>query len=384
MTIRTTRQLVAALGLGVPQDPIDVTVIFPAYNEVEGVPASYEQIGPVIAAAGLDYELLFVDDGSCDGTWEAIQELAEKDTRVRGLRHRRNAGKASALANGITYARGQIIAICDADMQYDPADVLRVIEQVGFGYDAVTARKVQRKDRIMKRFPSYFFNLFVRRATGVKLHDMNAGLKAFSYEAANELVRYGYGELHRFFMVILAMKGYSIHEIEVESRPRTGGHTKYGAERYLRGAMDFLTVFFLSGYLERPLHLFGGAGITFIGGGAFVLTFTVFARLLNLPWQPGGTTFSVAALMMLTGVQLFGIGLIAEMVGNLENSARSTGKVSEVIGVERRSNRAAATGVRVDRRQSAEDLLALGHDLDAGVLSHNVQDDDEVASGKKD
>lgn len=379
MTIRTTRELVAALGLGVPQDPIDVTVIFPAFNEVVGVPASYEQIGPVIAAAGLDYELLFVDDGSADGTWEAIQCLAEKDARVRGLRHRRNAGKASALSNGITYARGKIVAIVDADMQYDPADVLRVIEQVGVGYDAVTARKVQRKDRLSKRLPSYVFNLFVRRMTGVQLHDMNAGLKAFSYEAANELVRYGYGELHRFFMVILAVKGYSIHEIEVQSRPRTGGRTKYGMERYLRGAMDFLTVFFLSGYLERPLHLFGGTGVTLIGAGTLTLTFTMATRLLGGAIQPGGTTVSIAALMILTGVQLFGVGLIAEMVGNLENSARSKGKVSDVIGVERRSNRAPSAGVRVDRRQSAEDLLELGHDLDRGHGRRSIEDD-EVAS----
>jgi len=181
-------------------------------------------------------------------------------------------------------------------------------------------------------------------------------------------------------MVILAVKGYSIHEVEVQSLPRTGGQTKYGAERYLRGAMDFLTVFFLSGYLERPLHLFGGTGIALIGGGTLLLMTTIIARLFGTAIQPGGTTLSVGALMMLTGVQLFGVGLIAEMVGNLENSARSTGKVSDVIGIERRSNRAPSAGVRVDRRQSAEDLLELGHDLEMGPMGRSMQDDDEVTT----
>lgn len=353
MTIRTTRELVAALGLGAPQDPIDVTIVLPAYNEVDNVPGSYEEIVAVMRTSGLDYEFIFVDDGSCDGTWEAISELAQNDTRVRGLRHRQNSGKASALANGITYARGRIVAIVDADLQYHAIDVLRVIEQAGVGYEAVTARKVMRKDRLTKRLPSKFFNTFVRRMTGVKLHDMNAGLKAFSYEAANELVRYGYGELHRFFMVILAVKGYSVHEVEVESRPRVAGTTKYGTERYMRGAMDFLTIVFLSGYLERPLHLFGGIGVALMATGTFFATYTIAGNLFGFSYPGGGTFFSFGALMILTGIQLFGVGFVAEMIGNLEGSVRSKGKVSEVIGIERRSNRSSSAGVVVDRREQS-------------------------------
>ncbi len=359
MTVRTTRELVAALGLGAPQDPIDVTIVLPAYNEVDNIQGSYDEISEVLQTTALDYEFIFVDDGSCDGTWEAISDLAAKDTRVRGLRHRQNSGKASALANGITYARGRIVAIVDADLQYDAADVLRVIEQAGVGYDAVTAAKVLRKDRLTKRIPSKFFNTFVRNMTGVKLHDMNAGLKAFSYEAANELVRYGYGELHRFFMVILAIKGYSVHEIPVESRPRVAGITKYGAERYLRGAMDFLTVIFLSGYMERPLHLFGGIGVGLIGTGTLLVSYTLAGNLFGFPYPGGGTLFSVGALMILTGIQLFGVGFVAEMIGNLDGAVRSKGKVSEVIGIERRSRRTSAANVVVDRREGRDHQIVI-------------------------
>lgn len=359
VTVRTTRELVAALGLGAPQDPIDVTIVLPAYNEVDNVPGSYDEITAALQPTGLDYEFIFVDDGSCDGTWDAISELSAKDTRVRGLRHRQNSGKASALANGITYARGRIVAIVDADLQYDACDVLRVIEQAGVGYDAVTACKVLRKDRLTKRLPSKFFNTFVRRMTGVKLHDMNAGLKAFSYEAANELVRYGYGELHRFFMVILAVKGYTVHEIPVESRPRIAGTTKYGAERYMRGAMDFLTVVFLSGYLERPLHLFGGIGVALMAIGTLLNTYFIAGNLFGFTYPGGGTLFSVGALMILTGIQLFGVGFVAEMIGNLEGAVRSKGRVSEVIGIERRSNRASAANVVVDRREQADHQIVI-------------------------
>ena len=263
--VRATQRLAGALGLGdpqIPMDPIDVTVVLPAYNEAESIRGSYEEINAVMKVTGLDYEFMFVADGSPDGTWAAIQELANRDKRVRAIRHRTNAGKANALANGFTYSRGNIVATCDADLQYDPRDVLRLIEKVLEGFDAVSAYKVIRRDPLSRRLPSKFFNFFLRTTTGVQLHDMNAGLKAYRRDAALELVRYGYGELHRFFMVILAKNGYSVSEVPVESLPRTSGHSKYGAERYLRGAMDFMTVFFISGYMERPLHFFGLFGMS--------------------------------------------------------------------------------------------------------------------------
>lgn len=358
MAIRTTRQLAVALGLDIPRDPIDVTIVLPAYNEAETLEECYRQIEAAMAVTGLDHEFIYVDDGSSDATWQIITALAARDPRVRGIKHRRRTGKASALANGFAYARGAVVATCDADLQYEASDVVRVIEAVRSGYDAVSARKTVRRDGLSRILASKFFNFFVRKATGVQLHDMNAGLKAYTRDAAQELVRFGYGELHRFFIVLLALKGYSVTEIDVESLPRPSGRSKYGLERYLRGAMDFLTVFFLSGYVERPLHLFGGLAVAFSGIGTLIIGSLFTASIIAGHPVASGPYLEIAMLFILSGVQLFVVGLVAEMIHNLEHGTRSNGKVSEVIGIERRSPSDMAAGRSFDRRVGVRELLA--------------------------
>ncbi len=336
-------------------DPIFATVILPAYNEADDIEESYRQIAEVLDPLGLDYEFIFVDDGSRDGTWDAIRRMSERDPRVRGLRHRTNLGKASALANAFAYARGGIVVTCDADLQYDPNDVVRVINKVLEGYDAVSANKVVRRDPLSKRLPSKVFNFVVRTATGVKLHDMNAGLKAYRLEAARELIRYGYGELHRFFIVILASKGYSVTEIPVESRPRLTGHSKYGLERFTRGAFDFLTVIFLSGYMERPLHLFGALGLLAGAAGAAILAGVVAARVL-VGYTAGSLFVQVAVLLVMSSLQLLVVGLIAEMINNLERGVQSLGKIVDVRGIERRGAALPGRGgVPIERRNGIEE-----------------------------
>jgi len=345
-----------AMGLGAPDDPIDISVILPAYNEEDNVEAVYEQITTVMEQEGYAYEILFIDDGSTDSTWDRIRAIGVRDSRVRALKHRRNFGKASALANGFTYARGEIMVTCDADSQYDPHDIVRLIDKVEEGYDVVSACKVVRRDPLSKRIPSKFFNFFVRNTTGVKLHDMNAGLKAYRYPVAEDLVRFGYGELHRFFIVIAARRGFRVAEVPVESLYRTNGHSKYGMERYMRGALDYLTVFFLSGYAERPLHLLGGAGVMLAAVGTVLLGYLGVQSLLLGDKVGGRPALIVAALLILTGVQLLVAGLLAEMINNLErpNSART--KIAEVLRVERRSSLVLAPGVQVERRGAAAHL----------------------------
>jgi len=337
--MRTSRQVANALGIGAPSEPLDVTIVLPAYNEESTVEGTFEELSAVMRPTGLTFELLYVDDGSTDGTWTAIRRLCEREDCVHALRHRANSGKASALATGFAHARGDIVALCDVDLQYDPNDVVRVINKVREGYDAVTANKVVRRDPLSKRLPSKFFNYFLRETTGIRLHDMNAGLKAFRREAAQELIRYGYGGLHRFFMVVVAKKGFSVAEVAVESRPRVNGHSKYGAERYLRGAMDFLTVFFLSGYMERPLNLFGGMAVLFGMLGTVVMVSSFALALLKHP-ALAGPLMGVGALMLITGTQLLVVGLIAEMINNLEHGTLTKGKIAEVIGVDRRIGKA--------------------------------------------
>jgi glycosyltransferase involved in cell wall biosynthesis len=362
MSVCTTTQLVREAMAGATREPIDVTIVLPAYNEADTIKSSYDEIVSVMDPTELYYELIFVDDGSTDGTWQAVVALAERDRRVRGIRHRRNAGKASALANGFAFARGSIVATCDADMQYDPNDIVRIIEKTCEDFDAVSARKVIRRDPLSKRLPSKFFNFFVRKTTGVQLHDMNAGLKAYRLEAARELVRYGYGELHRFFVVILALKGFSIGEVPVESRPRTKGKSKYGLERYLRGAMDFLTVFFLSGYLERPLHLFGGLAVMFLGFSGLIAAYVLVAWLTAGIGSGAGSLLDLSATLGVSGVLLLVLGLVAEMINNLEHGSMPKGKVSEVIGIDRRMEEPSAQMVAVERRSPGAGVTLLDGD----------------------
>lgn len=349
----TNRQMDVAMGLGAPDDPIEVSVILPAYNEEDSIEGVYGQVVDVLEKACYTFEILFVDDGSTDATWPRVKELAERDSRVRGLRHRRNFGKAAALANGFTYARGEIMVICDADMQYDPNDIIRMIQKVIEGWDVATAYKVIRRDPLSKRIPSWFFNYFVRTTTGVKLHDINAGLKAFTHQAAEDLIKFGYGELHRFFVILAAKKGYTVCEVPVESLHRTSGHSKYGVERYMRGALDFLTVFFLAGYGDRPLHLLGAMGAWFmlLGGVAFAYLGYVWAFLHQS--IGGRPLLMVGALMLIAGIQLLVFGLLAEMINNLERPLAAGSKIAQVLRIERRASIVLAPGVQVERRKDA-------------------------------
>jgi dolichol-phosphate mannosyltransferase len=360
---RSDRGSDVSIGSAMPDEPIDVTVILPAYNEEDSICGIYDQVVGVMESSGCGFEILFVDDGSTDSTWAKIAELGERDCRVRALRHRRNFGKASALANGFQYADGEIIVTSDADMQYDPRDMLRLIDKIREGYDVVSAYKVIRRDPLSKRIPSKFFNFFVRSMTGVQLHDMNAGLKAFRYQPAQDLIRYGYGELHRFFIVLAARRGYCVAEVPVESLYRTTGKSKYGLERYLRGALDFLTVFFLSGYAERPLHLLGGAGVTLAGLGTLIFGYLGIAWLVTGREVAGASLLVVAALLVLTGVQLLVSGLVAEMINNLERPISGKAKIAQVLHVNRRRSVELAPGVLVDRRNAAAHrrLLATQH-----------------------
>jgi len=350
------------IGIGAMVDSVDISVILPAFNETDSIDGIYDQVTEIFREEVYSYEIIFVDDGSTDDTWAKISAICTKDLRVRALKHRRNFGKASALANGFTYARGEIIVTSDADMQYDPHDILRLIDKIAEDYDVVSAYKVLRRDPLSKRIPSKFFNSFVRAATGVQLHDMNAGLKAFRYAAADDLIRYGYGELHRFFVVLAARRGFSVAEVPVESLYRTTGTSKYGPERYVRGALDFLTVFFLSGYAERPLHLLGGMGLAFSAIGTVVF-WTEFFVAVRAGVSMAGSPFLYASIVaVLTGVQLLVAGLIAELINNVERQDAGRVKISQVIGVERRASSLLASGVQVDRRQLGSRPILAPHD----------------------
>ncbi len=349
-------QAVSLIAEAKHEEPVDLTVVLPAYNEQDTVARAYEEISSALDTARWSYELLFVDDGSTDGTWKALRDLAPRDDRIRALRHRANCGKAAALVTGFVYARGLTIAFCDTDLQYDPRDVVRVVEKLGSEFDAVSAEKVVRRDPLSKRLPSKIFNFVVRRSMHMQLHDVNAGLKAMRRDAANELVRYGYGGMHRYFMLILAKKGYRVGELPVESRPRPSGKSKYGFERYVRGGTDFLTVAFLTGYIDRPLNLFGGIAVL----AAVIAAALALASLLFVSVN-AGLLLQFAGLLLMTAMLLLVIGLVGELINNLSHIPVLRGDVSETIRVDRRRSSRGKPGLFVERRRHvhAEDLPPL-------------------------
>lgn len=299
-----------------PSKP-QISAVIPVYNEVESLPALYQEIVEMAGKNNLTIEIIFVDDGSRDGSWGQIETLAAQDERVRGVCFRRNFGKAAALMAGITEARGDLVFTLDADLQDDPAEIPRFLEMLNNGFDCVSGWKQVRHDPWHKTGPSRVFNWLVGALTGVKLHDHNCGFKCYRREIFDEV--YLYGELHRFVPVLAAARGWKVGEIVVNHRARQHGHSKYGVTRIVKGFLDLLTVVFLTGYAQRPQHLLGTLGLlSFSFGGLGMLYMAeewVRTRL------PGGTPihlherpillYSVAA--MLLGAQLFGMGFLAEL-----------------------------------------------------------------------
>jgi dolichol-phosphate mannosyltransferase len=296
-----------------------ISIVIPLYNEHESLATLHAEIVDAARAAGLDFEIIFVDDGSTDTSWSVIGDLARGDSRVHGIRFRRNFGKAAALSAGFHAARGDFILTLDADLQDDPKEMTRFLAALKDGLDVVSGWKRIRHDPWHKVGPSRVFNALVGIVTGVRLHDHNCGMKCYRKEVFREVRLYG--ELHRFIPVLAAARGYKVGEIEINHRPRKFGGSKYaGAGRFVKGFLDLLTVKFLTGFGKRPQHLIGSVGmISFLLGnlGFLYLAYTWIVRL----WDPGAyppvherplLIFSFAALLM--GAQMMSIGFLAELI----------------------------------------------------------------------
>jgi glycosyltransferase involved in cell wall biosynthesis len=297
-----------------------LSLVIPVYNEVESLPELHREFSEVAAANGYQLDIVFVDDGSTDGSWEVIQRLAKEDPRVRGIRFRRNFGKAAALSAGFEAARGEIVLTLDADLQDDPHEIPRFLEAMNTGLDVVSGWKQVRHDPWHKVGPSRIFNALVGWLTGVHLHDHNCGFKCYRREIFNEVRLYG--ELHRFVPVLAAARGWKVGEIVVNHRARKFGHSKYGFKRFVKGFLDLLTVYFLTGFGQRPQHLLGTIGLMFFGlGGLGMLMLAVYwvikqaLGLSDADWPPLHQRplgiYSLGALLL--GGQFMSIGFLAEM-----------------------------------------------------------------------
>jgi dolichol-phosphate mannosyltransferase len=295
-----------------------ISVVIPVYNERESLPQLHAELAAVAVATGLDLEVIFVDDGSTDGSWATIAELAGKSSWTHGIRFRRNFGKAAALSAGFKAARGDLVMTLDSDLQDDPREIPRFLEAIGGGLDVVSGWKKVRLDPWHKTMPSKVFNGLVGWLTGVRLHDHNCGFKCYRAEVLREVRLYG--ELHRFVPVLAAARGFKVGEIVVAHRPRRFGHSKYGVRRFIKGFLDLLTVKFLTGFRQRPQHLLGSIGLLSFAlglGGIAYLTVTWiinwFAPESFLPLhQRPLLIYSVAALLL--GAQMMSIGFLAELI----------------------------------------------------------------------
>ncbi|MBI5760955.1 MAG: glycosyltransferase family 2 protein [Planctomycetales bacterium] len=295
-----------------------LSIIIPVYNEADSLRELHAEIDRVCQAQNIAAEIVFVDDGSSDTSWDVIEQLTKSDARVSGIRFRRNFGKSAALSAGMLAARGELILMMDADLQDDPAEIPAFLRKIDEGFDVINGWKRRRLDPWHKVYPSRVFNFFVSQLTGLWLHDHNCGLKCFRKQVAAEIRLYG--ELHRFVPVLAHARGFKVTELEINHRQRRFGHSKYGIRRFVRGFLDLLTVKFLTGFGQRPQHMLGAIGLIFFALGSLGLSYLAvvwlltniagfdFARIGDRP----ALAYSIASLLL--GSQMISLGFLAELI----------------------------------------------------------------------
>ncbi|MGH2567579.1 MAG: glycosyltransferase [Bacteroidota bacterium] len=289
-----------------------ISVVVPLYNEEESMRELSEKIQSVLTRLRKPYEIIFVDDGSTDGSFRVLQELHAKQQGVKVIRFRRNFGKSAALSVGFHEAQGEYVVTLDADLQDDPEEIPGLLEALDDRHDMISGWKKRRFDPISKTIPSRFFNFVTGLMTGIPIHDFNCGLKAYRRDVVKDVNVYG--ELHRYIPVLAHYAGYRVGEKVVQHHARKYGHTKFGVSRFFRGFLDLLTVLFTTRYIRRPLHLFGVWGmVSFVIGAAIDI-------YLSIEWAMGATALSnrplflVGFLIIIIGIQFVSIGLLGEMI----------------------------------------------------------------------
>jgi len=288
-----------------------LSVVVPVRNEERSVAFLYDELVAALEPLGIPWEAVFVDDGSTDGSFAALTRLHAGAENVRVVRLRRNFGKAAALMAGFDQSQGDMIVTIDGDLQDDPAEIPRLLAKLDEGFDLVSGWKRERRDPLSRRLLSRLFNAVTSRLSGLRLHDMNCGLKAYRAEVVRGLRIYG--ELHRFVPVLAHYRGYRVAELPVNHRPRGHGRSRYGPERYLRGFLDLLTVSFIGRYRYRPLHLFGGLGLLLGMAGLAILAYLTVLKIGGHAIG-GRPLLTLGVLLVVVGLQFFSLGLISEMI----------------------------------------------------------------------
>ena len=288
-----------------------ISVVVPLLNEEHSLEELHREIAAALESRGDPFEVVFVDDGSTDGSLSVLSRLHDETTNVVVVHLRRNFGKAAALQAGFLVAGGDIVVTIDADLQDDPAEIPQLLAKLDEGFDLVSGWKTRRNDPVARRLFSRIFNWATAVVSGVRLHDVNCGLKAYRAEVLQGMRLYG--ELHRFIPILASYRGFRVAEIPVNHRARQHGRSRYGPERYLRGFFDLLSVTFMGRYRHRPLHLFGGVGLLMGAVGFVVLLYLTMLKL----WGEGiGTRplLTLGVLLLVVGIQLVSLGLLSELI----------------------------------------------------------------------
>jgi len=306
------------------------SIIIPVHNEAENIIPLYSRLAPVLDKLPLKSEVIFVDDGSTDNTFETVQSLCKKDPRVRGIRFLRNFKKSAAYMAGFRASRGEIIITIDGDLQDDPEEIPRFIEAIN-KYDLVVGWKFKRKDPLMRRMTSKMFNFLNSKFFGLKLHDCDCGFRAMKSKVAKELNLYG--DLYRYIPVLVSSLGYTVGEIKVKHHERRVGKSRYGTKRLLTGSFDILTVKYMVDSNERPLHLFGGLGLAFSLLGFIVCFYLLLLKILYGAIIMDRPLLLLGILLIILGIQFIMLGFIGDMIVRVyyDNTGRKIYTVSEEV-----------------------------------------------------
>ena len=310
---------------------MQISIVVPLFNEAESLPELAKWIEEVMIKNEFTYEILFVDDGSRDGSWKVVETLSEKNKNIRGIKFRRNYGKSAALNEGFKACKGNVVITMDADLQDSPDEIPGLYNMiVNDGFDLVSGWKQKRYDPISKTIPSKLFNRVTTSMSGIKLNDFNCGLKAYKSEVVKAIEVYG--EMHRYIPVIAKWAGFvKIGEKSVEHRARKYGTTKFGLERFINGFLDLLSIMFVSRFGKRPMHLFGSLGmLSFFLGFCISLYLAIGKLFLNEYKMTERPLFYLGLVSMVIGVQLFLAGFLAELISR-NGSERNNYQIEKTI-----------------------------------------------------
>jgi glycosyltransferase involved in cell wall biosynthesis len=292
---------------------IDLSVVIPLFNEQDNIPPLYYELSAALNELGLEYEVIVIDDGSRDASFERLKAIHERDPRWQIISFRRNFGQTAGISAGFELARGKTVITIDADLQNDPRDIRKVLDKMAEGYDIVSGWRVDRKEPFFsRRLPSMTANRLISRTTGVHLHDYGCTLKAYDYEVAKNVKLYG--ELHRFIPALASQMGVKVTEIGVNDRPRRHGKSKYGIFRTFKVFLDLIAVSFFLSYFNRPLYVFGGLGFAIGGIGSLFLLYLSYVKLFLGQDIGNRPLLMLGILMVVLGVQMVTTGLVADMV----------------------------------------------------------------------